>query len=121
MPLHAPATILVIDDNQSFLRALALLLRRDGATVDTAANGNRALALLQERSDDVVLCDVHMPQLDGPTFYAILTSQYPALRPRVIFLTGDILRTASRTFLEACGQPWLTKPCPIAAIRPTIT
>jgi len=117
MPLPAAVTLLVIDDDPSFRRALALLLRRDGATVDTAANGQRALALLQERPYEVILCDLHMPELDGPTFYAILTSQYPHLCARVIFLTGDILRVASRTFLEQCGQPWLAKPCTFAAIR----
>jgi len=119
-PLHAPVTLLVIDDEPSFVKALALLLRRDGATVDTADNGNCALALLQERCYDVILCDLHMPALDGPTFYAILTSQYPALCSRVIFLTGDTLCADSLTFLEQCGQPWLPKPCTIAAIRNAI-
>jgi CheY-like chemotaxis protein len=120
LSLSAPVAILVIDDAPSFVKALALLLRRDGATVDTAANGQRALTLLQERCYDVILCDLHMPELDGPTFYAIRRSQYPHLRSRVIFLTGDTLRADRRTFVEACGQPWLSKPCTIAAIRRTI-
>jgi CheY-like chemotaxis protein len=120
LPRDAPITLLVMDDAPSFVRALALLLRRDGATVDTADNGHRALALLQERPYDVILCDLHMPDLDGPTFSAILTRQYPALRRRVIFLTGDTLRAESRMFLDQCGQPWLPKPCTIAAIRPTM-
>ena len=120
MPLHAPVTLLVIDDDQSFRRALARLLRRDGATVDTAANGDRALALLQERHYEVILCDLHMPELDGPAFYDILTSQYPSLRQRVIFLTGDTLHADSLAFLEQCGQPWLAKPCTIAAVRRAI-
>ena len=57
MPLDAPVTILVIDDKPSIVSGLARLLRRDGHTVATAENGNRALALLQERSYDVILCD----------------------------------------------------------------
>ena len=79
---------------------LALLLRWDGATVDTASNGNRALVLLQERHHEIILCDLHMPELDGPAFYDILTSQYPALRPQVIFLTGDTLRADNVSFLD---------------------
>jgi CheY-like chemotaxis protein len=117
LPLDTPVTILVIDDTPSIVSGLARLLRRDGHTVETAEHGNGALALLQERSHDVVLCDLHMPALDGPTFYAILTSQYPALRQRVIFLTGDTLRAESLAFLDQCGQPWLAKPCTITAIR----
>jgi CheY-like chemotaxis protein len=115
--LDAPVTILVIDDKPSIVSGLARLLRRDGHTVATATNGHWALALLQERSCDVVLCDLQMPDIDGPTFYAILTSQYPLLRQRVIFLTGDSLRAESLAFLDQCGQPWLAKPCTIAAIR----
>ena len=34
---------------------------------------------------DVIVCDLRMPELDGPAFSAILTRQYPALRQRVIF------------------------------------
>src|SRR4030095_1208963 len=89
MAPHLPGTILVIDDEPSMVRALAGLLRRDGYLVGTASNGRHALAQLQERPYDVILCDLRMPELDGPAFYAILTRQYPALRQRVIFLTGD--------------------------------
>jgi CheY-like chemotaxis protein len=120
MARPTPVTILVIDDAAAFVRALALLLRRDGYTVATAGNGNLALARLQEQRYDVVLCDVHMPELDGPAFYAILRSQYPYLRQRVIFLTGDTLRADSTAFLEQCGQPWLPKPCTSVAIRSAI-
>ena len=99
-----PKTILVIDDEPSMVRALTGLLRRDGYRVDTASNGRSALVQLQERLYDVILCDLHMPDLDGPAFYAILARQYPALRQRVIFLTGDTGGAASRTFLTQCGQ-----------------
>jgi CheY-like chemotaxis protein len=110
----------VIDDEPSVVRALAGLLRRDGYHVDTASNGRYALVQLQERPYDVILCDVHMPDLDGPAFYAILVRQYPALRQRVIFLTGDTRGSANQTFLTQSGRPWLRKPSPIATIRRAI-
>ena len=117
MALHLPGTILVIDDEPSVVRALTGLLRRDGYLVGTASNGRHALAQLQERHYDVILCDLRMPELDGPAFYAILTRQYPALRQRVIFLTGDIGGEASTPFLTQSGRPWLRKPSPITTIR----
>jgi CheY-like chemotaxis protein len=83
--------ILVIDDEVALTKALARLLRRDGYTVETADNANRALALLQQQSYDIILCDLHMPALDGRGFYALLLRHAPALCPRVIFLTGDTL------------------------------
>jgi CheY-like chemotaxis protein len=120
MAPHIPGAILVIDDEPSVRRALTGLLRRAGYYVGTASNGQHALTQLQERSYDVIVCDLHMPDLDGPAFYAILTRQYPALRQRVIFLTGDPESGASRRFLMQCGCPWLPKPCPIATIRRAI-
>jgi len=120
MAPHIPGTILVIDDEPSVVRALTSLLRRDGYRVGTASNGRHALTQLQERPYDVIVCDLHMPELDGPAFYAILTQQYPALRQRVIFLTGDTGGVATRTFLTQGGRPWLRKPCPIATIRRAI-
>ena len=120
MAPQLPGTILVIDDEDSFVRALTRLLRRDGYRVDTARNGRRALTQLQARPYDVILCDLQMPDVDGPAFYALLTQQYPALCQRVIFLTGNTRGAASRTFLEQSGRPWLRKPSPIAAIRRAI-
>jgi CheY-like chemotaxis protein len=58
----------------------------------------RALARLEERRYDVMLCDVQMPGLDGPAFYDILRSQYPHLCQWMIFLTGDILSAESMVF-----------------------
>ena len=120
MPPHLPGTILVIDDEPSVVRALTSLLRRDGYLVGTASNGRHALAQLQERPYDVIVCDLRMPELDGPAFYAILTRQYPALRQRVIFLTGDAGSEANRTLLTQCGRPWLRKPSAITTIRRAI-
>ena len=72
--------------------------------MDTVDTGHRAVARLQERHDDVLLCDLRMSELDGPTFDDILASQCPSLRLRVVFLTGDTLFADSLAFLEQCGQ-----------------
>src|SRR5437763_1725717 len=57
MAPQTPLAILLIDDEPSFTSGLARLLRHEGDTVDTAANGQRALAHLQAHRYDVVLCD----------------------------------------------------------------
>ncbi len=120
MPLHPAVTILLIDDETSFVKALALLLHRDGYTVDTADNGELALALMEKRHYDVILCDIQMPALNVPTFSDIVKLLFPALWQRVIFLTADTFRVETMVFLKKCGQPWLAKPCTIAAVRSAI-
>jgi CheY-like chemotaxis protein len=120
MAPQTPVKILLIDDEASFVQGLAQLLHRDGYTVDTAANGQHALAQLHTQHYDVVLCDLRMPALDGPTLYTILQQQYPALCQRMIFITGDTLGVESTAFLAQCGQPYLFKPCTAAEVRDAI-
>ena len=123
LPTSAPAAsgrILVIDDERSFTKGLAQLLRRDGYRVDTADNGKAGLLQLQAHGYDVLLCDLRMPDLDGIAFYDHLLLHYPAVSQRVIFLTGDTLRFESQAFLERSGRPWVHKPCTAAAIRSVI-
>jgi CheY-like chemotaxis protein len=117
MTPHTPTRLLIVDDETSFVRALARLLQREGYTVDTASNGALALLQLRRQRYDVVVCDLRMPTLDGPAFYACLCQEHAYLRQRVLFLTGDSLRAESATFLGQCGERWLYKPCPATAVR----
>lgn len=120
MTPQTPLTILVIDDEPSFVRGLTSVLRQDGDTVDTATEGHTALAKLQAQRYDLVLCDLRMPGLNGPEFYDILCHQHAYLRQRVLFLTGDSMEADSLTFLQQCGQPWVSKPFTAATVRSAI-
>ena len=117
-PAQAQAqAMLVVDDEPRIASALAHLLRRSGYVVDTAANGRLALDKLQERTYDLILCDLRMPELDGPGLYRELEERYPQLRRRVVFLTGDTLSPEAREFLEKVGVARLSKPFRAAEVR----
>jgi CheY-like chemotaxis protein len=111
-PLAPPSagTILIVDDEVGIARGLARLLRRDGHYVDTADNGRQALSILQTREYDLILCDLRMPDLDGPGLYRAIEAHQPHLLPRFIFLTGDTLSPDASSFLEQAGAPRLVKP-----------
>jgi signal transduction histidine kinase/sensor domain CHASE-containing protein len=109
--------ILVVDDEPGITSALAYLLRRDGHAVETAAHGRIALEKLQEHTYDLILCDLRMPELDGPGLYRELEQQYPHLLHRVIFLTGDTLSLETRGFLAEVEVPRLSKPFRAADVR----
>src|SRR5436853_6734818 len=60
------ATVLVVDDNPVDRHlAGSLLAKRPDMKVLFAENGREALALIQERAPDLVLTDLHMPEMDG--------------------------------------------------------
>ncbi|MFT0850219.1 MHYT domain-containing protein [Achromobacter sp. F4_2707] len=60
-----PLKILIADDVPQNLELLTLVLEQDGHAVETAQDGNEAVALFGASRFDVVLMDVHMPGLDG--------------------------------------------------------
>jgi two-component system sensor histidine kinase/response regulator len=60
-----PLSVLVADDVPQNVELLDLLLQADGHRVRSARNGREALALLAEHRFDLVLMDMHMPELDG--------------------------------------------------------
>jgi two-component system NtrC family sensor kinase len=113
-------SILIIDDEPSIASGLKRLLSRDGYIVETVANGHMALTKLRERSYDLLLSDMRMPEIDGPSLYRMLEQQYPHLLRRVIFLTGDTLNPETKMFLDRSAAPCLTKPCTVAEIRRAI-
>jgi CheY-like chemotaxis protein/anti-sigma regulatory factor (Ser/Thr protein kinase) len=109
--------ILVIDDEVGTVKALVRLFHRDGHSVDTAANGHLALAQLRKRPYDLILCDLRMPQLDGPGLYRSLAQEQPQLLRRFIFVTGDTLSPTARAFLEESQAPYLVKPFHAEEVR----
>ena len=109
--------ILVIDDEVGTAKALVRLFRRDGHSVDTAADGHLALAQLRKRPYDLILCDLRMPKLDGPGLYRSLAQNQPQLLPRFIFVTGDTLSPVAKAFLEDSQAPYLVKPFHAEEVR----
>jgi two-component system, chemotaxis family, sensor kinase CheA len=59
------ATVLVVDDALTVRELQRTILERAGYEVRVACDGVEALALLAERSSDLILTDVEMPRMDG--------------------------------------------------------
>jgi len=60
-----PTTVLVVDDEEGMREGMRRVLERRGFSVDTAADGGIALALLAKRDFDLALVDLKMPGIDG--------------------------------------------------------
>jgi len=103
--------VLIVDDDPLLRDLVARVVRRDRfCQVGTVANGQEALERLQGLVYDLILCDLRMPEMDGPTFYRRVQAEYPALASRIIFMTVHATREDYATFIRAVGVPLLTKP-----------
>lgn len=99
--------VLVVDDDPRVREAVGRLLRAAGAETAFAEHGEAALARLQEDAlFDLVLTDIAMPVMDGPTLHAHLRAARPDLA--VVMMTGQ----AGSGAAEAAGSdmPVLRKP-----------
>jgi two-component system cell cycle sensor histidine kinase/response regulator CckA len=83
----APA-VLVVDD-EAPMRALARrILEEDGYRVAEASDGLEAMALLAERSFDLIVADLAMPNLGGDELICRVRCAHPELK--VLYVTGHI-------------------------------
>jgi CheY-like chemotaxis protein len=57
--------VLVVDDNPDVRELIAAVLERAQAEVATAASADEALEVIKSKRPDVLLCDLHMPGIDG--------------------------------------------------------
>jgi DNA-binding NtrC family response regulator len=72
--------ILIIDDEEFLRRSLAIILRRDGYTVDLAANAKEVEKILQNCSYDLAFLDIKLPDKNGLELLSELRCQYPSMR-----------------------------------------
>jgi CheY-like chemotaxis protein len=84
--------VLVVDDNPMFCRVVERLLRREGVRPDFAANGVIALQKLEESDrmlPKAIICDLHMPVMNGREFLSRLKGDPRFQLIPVIMLTSD--------------------------------
>jgi signal transduction histidine kinase/CheY-like chemotaxis protein len=94
-----PSRILVVDDEPTVLEALEALLAREGHTVFCAAGGEAALRKAEAERPDIVLLDLHLPDLSGIEVVTRLR-QLPGLEEvPVIAFSGKLVSPEERALL----------------------
>lgn len=80
--------VLIVEDAYDGTEALATFLRKAGHTTELAGNGKEALVQILINPPDVVLLDLLMPDLDGPSFLEIVRLYLRLHSLPVVVLTG---------------------------------
>ena len=79
---------------------LAAIVRRQGFAVETANDGDQAIASIARDGYDVVLLDLMMPRVDGWAVLRFMHDHHPELVPRTIIATAVPEREALRSITD---------------------
>lgn len=110
--------VLVVDDEQNFLSLLRWFLSNRGYEVETAANGEEALELVEARAFELALIDIRMGPMDGLTLLTELKRRLPAIR--VVIMTAYPTGGAIKQSRDKGAAAFLTKPVDLQELMKTI-
>jgi hypothetical protein len=108
--------ILVVDDDPRNLFVVTSALEREGAVVENALNGRKALEMLHQQPMDLVFMDIMMPAMNGYEAIAAIKAD-PTLRTiPVVALTAKAMKTDREEAIAAGADDYLAKPVDYALL-----
>ncbi|MBX7116536.1 MAG: response regulator, partial [Myxococcaceae bacterium] len=109
--------LLIIDDDPRFLTAISRMLKTD-YRVSTEADSTKVLSRLQiEEPFELVLCDMTMPDLDGPEVHRVVSESLPEYLSRLVFFTGGAVTASAQAFLRRSDVTHISKYLSPAALK----
>ena len=107
--------ILIVEDHPNERELLATCLRMGGFEVATAGNGREAFDYLHDHDlPDLVLLDMRMPDMDGPTFLKAVRTDFRLHDLRIFAVSGSSRNEFDDDPLQLNG--WISKPVRIDAL-----
>lgn len=106
-----PLRILLAEDNLVNQKVVLRMLKKFGYDADVAGNGLEAVDAARRQSYDLVLMDVHMPEMDGIEATQIIRGALvPERQPRIVAITAAAMTEDQQACLAAGMDSFLTKP-----------
>jgi signal transduction histidine kinase/CheY-like chemotaxis protein len=113
-----PLRILLAEDNAVNQKVAVNILRRFGYHPDVAGNGKEVIEALRRQPYDLILMDVHMPEMDGLEATRQVRAEWPdGTGPRIMAMTAGVLPDEMQACSTAGMDGFLTKPISIGELR----
>ncbi|MGF1496076.1 MAG: PleD family two-component system response regulator [Elainellaceae cyanobacterium] len=103
-------TILIVDDSQTLRKMLSDLLRSNGMEVLEATNGSEAMQQIQDKSPDLVITDLIMPEMNGYELCRWIRNE-PTVRTVPILICSTKSEEFDRYWgMKQGADAYITKP-----------
>lgn len=113
--IDARPKLLIVEDNTDLLAILEQLLSED-FDVQTARRGEDGVTLATSFQPDVVILDLHLPQMDGIETGLLIKRELESVR--ILVLTALAGKGEPESILASgCCDAYMAKPAPLDAIR----
>ncbi|WP_407310226.1 sigma-54-dependent transcriptional regulator [Desulfosporosinus sp. SB140] len=113
--IQSKGSILIADDEESVRNLIRRVLMKMDYTVETACNGEEALAQIQNHGFDLLIMDIRMPKLDGMEAFKVLRIDYPSL-PIIMMTAFSTVETTLET-MRLGAFDYLTKPFDVSEVK----
>jgi two-component system response regulator HydG len=110
--------ILVVDDEDGLRITLQKELTAEGYTVDTASDGDEAIASIPTKAFDLVLLDIKMTRVHGMEVLKFIKKDYPAVKVIMLTAYADLKNAMESRRLGA--DDFVTKPYDLYDLVATI-
>jgi two-component system response regulator ArlR len=104
MTAFNPLNILIIDDNEAFLRFLAIVLQKKGHTIETAKNGEEGIRKIKNNDYNLIITDFDMPGMSGKDVLSE-TRKIKGVELPVICITGKPWTIEDHLFDKVFSKP----------------
>ena len=114
-------TILFVDDSESIREIVNFTLQNEGYNVLVSDNGKNALGFLDGKDINLIITDLHMPEMNGIELIKEIRKMPKYQRTPILFLTTESQVAKKMEAKEAGATGWIVKPFVPAKLISAIT
>ena len=111
-------SVLIVDDEDSITELIESVLGRCGYRTNCLNDGAPAIELMKKNEYDILICDLHMPGVNGRDL--IEWTRLNRQNMRVLLLSGDVARKDVNDFARAYGVHFLSKPFSLSELSKAV-
>jgi DNA-binding NtrC family response regulator len=112
------ARIIIVDDDENIRKTMKAILEDEGYIVDLATNGKEAIKMTQEKTFNIALLDIRLPDMEGVELLKLIKDNVP--RTRKIMVTGYPSMQNAIIALNKNADAYLIKPVNVEKLLDTV-